>query len=99
MTATRQRNMADGSVVTENIIDIDESKLRDSSNDIYNILLYSGIALSVLIGAVLGIQFVTSSVEDKAKVKEALIPYIVGCVVIFGAFGFWKLAISLLNNI
>ena len=48
-------------------------------------------------GAILGIQFITGSVEQKAKVKDSLIPFIVGCVAIFGAFGIWKLVITLLK--
>ena len=40
-----------------------------------------------------------ASAEDKAKIKEAMIPYVLGCIVIFGAFGIWKLAITILNNL
>lgn len=32
--------------------------------------------------------------EGQAKVKEMLIPFVVGCVIVFGGFGFWKLAIT-----
>ena len=39
------------------------------------------------------------SVEQKAKVKDALVPYIVGCIVIFGAFGIWKLVLTLLESV
>ena len=54
---------------------------------------------TIAIGVYLGIKFMSSSADDKAKVKEALIPYIVGCIVIFGAFGIWKLLITLLQPI
>ncbi len=30
------------------------------------------------------------SVEAKAQIKEKLIPYVVGCAIMFGAFGIWK---------
>ena len=40
-----------------------------------------------------------STAEDKAKVKEALIPYIVGCIVVFSAFIVWKIIIELLGGI
>ena len=45
----------------------------------------------MIVGVVLGIQFITGSVEAKSKVKESLIPYFTGCVVIFGAFGILNL--------
>ncbi len=78
---------------------IDASNLKDASNTLYNILLIIGISLAVAIGMYLGIKFMLSSVEDRAKVKESLVPYIAGCIVIFGAFVIWKLAITLLSQI
>ena len=63
------------------------------------ILLGIGIALALMIGMYLGIKFMISSAEDKAKVKEALIPYIAGCVVVFGAFTIWRLVILLLSGL
>ena len=66
---------------------------------LYNILLTIGIVLAVLGGIYLGIKFMMSSAEGKAQVKESLIPYIAGCVVIFGAFIIWKLAIVLLSGL
>lgn len=78
---------------------IDSTNLQSASNTIYNILLGIGVFLAVAVGMYLGIKFMLASAEDKAKVKESLIPYIAGCVVIFGAFTIWKLAITLLSGI
>ncbi len=74
-----------------------DTELKDMSDSIYNILLVVGIIIAVIIGSILGIQFITGSVEQKAKVKDSLIPFVVGCVVIFGAFGIWKLVIIILR--
>ena len=41
----------------------------------------------------------TGSVAEKAQVKETLIPYVAGCVVIFGAFGIWKLIIEIMKAV
>lgn len=66
----------------------------------YTIYYYLyGIAVAIIIGLVLGIQFMAGSVEQKAKVKDSLIPYIVGCVVIFGAFGIWKIVLTVLEGV
>lgn len=73
--------------------------LKTLSDSIYNILLLIGIAAAFIVGMVLGIQFITGSVEQKAKIKDSLIVYIVGCVVIFGAFGIWELVVTVLKNI
>lgn len=61
----------------------------------YKLLMAIGIVIMFAVGIVIGIQFMVASAEDKAKVKEALIPYIVGCIVIFGAFTIWSIAVNL----
>lgn len=78
---------------------IDQSQLKANINDVYNIIFTIGVALSVVIGAVLGIKFMMGSVEEQAKVKETLLPYATGCIVVFGAFGIWKLIITMGGNI
>lgn len=73
---------------------LDTDKLEKTSTVVYKILLTIAICVSVLVGAVLGIQFILGSVEGKVKVQEALVPYIVGCFVVFGAFTIWGIAIK-----
>lgn len=80
-------------------IPFSEGNLKGASDTLFNILLGLGMAAAVIIGVYLGVKFMMSSVEDKAKVKEALIPYIAGCIVVFGAFTIWKLVLLLLENI
>ena len=74
-----------------------DNALETGSNLLYNILLTIGIAVALIWGLVLGIQFVTGSLEEKADVKKGLIIYLIGCVVIFGAFGIWRLLLQLLQ--
>ena len=76
---------------------INDNALENGSNLLYNVLLTIGIAVALIWGLVLGIQFVTGSLEEKADVKKGLIIYLIGCVVIFGAFGIWRLLLQLLQ--
>lgn len=78
---------------------LDTDQLNSASSTIYNTLLLIGMAVAVIISAVLGIKFMIGSVEEKAQIKEALIPFIIGCIVIFGAFGIWKIAIIIGNQL
>ena len=78
---------------------IDKTKIKSANSRIYNILLGVGIAAAVIVGAVLGIQFIFASAEGKAKISETLVPYLVGCFVVFGAFGIWGIAINAGNEI
>ena len=76
---------------------INNDALREGSNTLYNVLLVIGIAVAFIWGIVLGIQFITGSLGEKADVKKNLIVYIIGCIIIFGAFGILKLLLQLLQ--
>ena len=83
-------NNKDGKIRTSN--------LRNVSNDIYNILLSVGTGVAVIAGAMLGLKYMTAGIDEKVKVKESLIPYLISCVVLFGTFGIWKLVVVILKN-
>lgn len=89
---------ADAFVATGNTEPISQSDLQSFSNMMYNILLEVGIAVAVIIGGIIGIKFMMASVEEKAQVKELLVPYVVGCVIVFGSFAIWKLAVTLFGS-
>lgn len=87
----------DGNV--QNVDAVNKVQLQITASQFFNALLAIGTVLTVIIGGILGIQFMMSSAEDKAKIKEALIPYICGCVVIFGAYAIWRIVTSVLDRI
>ena len=76
---------------------INNDALKEGSNTLYNVLLVIGIAVAFIWGIVLGIQIVTGSLGEKADVKKNLIVYVIGCIIIFGAFGIWRLLLQLLQ--
>lgn len=78
---------------------IDKSALQDLSGYLYNILLAAGVIVAVIVATVLGIQFMIGGAEGQAKVKEMLVPFIVGCVIVFGGFGLWKIAVTIGNSL
>lgn len=78
---------------------VNDTKVKETTDQIYNVLLTLGIALSVIIGGILGIQIMWGSVEQQVKAKEMLMPYAAGCVVIFGAFGIWRLCLGIFSQL
>lgn len=78
---------------------IDEEQLRTDASSIFKILTTIGITLSVIIGGILGIKFMMASAEDKAQIKEMLIPYVIGCVVIYGAVTIWMIVVKIMEQI
>lgn len=73
-------------------------ELQNLSNTLYNILLVVGIIIAIVVGLVMGIKFIMGGIEEKAEIKAMVIPYIIGCVVIFGAFAIWQIVVNLLQS-
>lgn len=80
-------------------IPIDEDKINSLSIVISNVLLSVGIVVAFISIGLMGIRFMVQSAEEKAKIKEALIPFCIGAIVTFGAFGIWKVAVNLFIQI
>lgn len=73
--------------------------IRELSNSLYNFLLAIAIVVALAVGAIMGIQFMTAGVNKRVQVKESLIPYLISCAVVFGAFGIWKLVVIVMEQI
>lgn len=78
---------------------IDTDLVDEGSDLIFNAFLAAGTVVAVIVGAILGIQFMTAGIEKKVEVKQALFPYIISCVVMFGAFGIWKIVVTIMNDV
>lgn len=85
--------------VKEGKIQYSEEALQGFSSTLFNIFSIIGAAVAVIAGIVIGVKYMIGSVEERAEYKKMLVPYIVSCVVIFGAFGIWKMIIVILENI
>lgn len=72
--------------------------LVDFSGTVYNIFLTIGIVISVIVGAIIGVKLMISGIEGKVEAKNLLIPYVIGCVIIFGGFGIWKLFVTIFQT-
>lgn len=75
-----------------------EGSLATFSNTIYNILLSIGVIVAVIVGAFIGVKLMASNIETKVEAKQLLIPYVVGCVVVFGGFAIWKIVVNILQG-
>ena len=87
------------SFINQGNVKYNSSSLSDTSNTIYTILLTVGVAVAVIVGAIMGIKLMASGVEEKAEIKKLLVPYLVGCIVIFGGFGIWKLIVTMIQGV
>ncbi|MFR5683706.1 MAG: hypothetical protein ACLUD1_06545 [Clostridia bacterium] len=92
-------NEADSFINAGQNIPIKQNNLKETSDMIYNIALSLGTLIAVAVGSFLGIKFMMAGAEGKAEIKEKLIPFVVGCIILFGAFGIWKLVLTLAASI
>lgn len=83
--------------VTKN--EINEDKLKTLSSFVSSILLWIAIAVTLISAIVMGINFLTQSVEDKAKIKESMTPWVIGIIVSFSAYTIWQVTISAFSNL
>lgn len=89
-------SQGDGFLAARNSdVPIDEDKLAETSDYIYNILFAIAVVLAIAIGMIIGIQFLIGSVEEQAKIKETLVPYVIGVFVVFSAFTIWKIVVKI----
>jgi hypothetical protein len=61
----------------------DNSKFIDIGSKIIGTIRTIGTALSVIALMVIGIKYMMASTGDKASYKEAMIPYLIGAIMIF----------------
>lgn len=78
---------------------IDQNDLKSLSNFISGVLLTIALGVTVITGAIMGLNFITQSIEEKAKVKESMVPWIIGIIVSFGAFTIWEVAVNLFQSL
>jgi hypothetical protein len=70
---------------------INQTALTSLSKMISGVLLTIAVGVTLISSVVMGINFLVQSVEEKAKIKESMIPWIIGIVISFGAFGIWEI--------
>ena len=57
----------------------------DFIDKITNLVRTMGIFIAVGAMMIIGIRYVTGSIEEKANYKKSMMPYLIGCFVLFGA--------------
>lgn len=70
-------------------------ELQPFSLTVTSIFITIGTILAVIYISIMGIKFMMGSVEEKAEIKENLIPFIIGCAVVFGAYIIWSIMVNI----
>ena len=60
------------------------SKIESITSKILTVLSNIGIVVSVVSISIVGVKYMAGSLEEKAKYKESMFPYVVGIILVFG---------------
>lgn len=90
-------NGGDDFIISADSENIDEDKMKATSDTVYTVLFSLGIIAAVIIATILGVQYILAGADSKAKIKESMIPFVIGCIVLFSAFAIWKAVVLALK--
>lgn len=78
---------------------MDTDNLKDASGKVYNLLLAVATGTAVIVGAILGIKYMTAGINEKTDVKASLLPYMISCIIVFGSLGIWRLTVTIFKGV
>ena len=70
-------------------------KVMNIGNTIIGIIQFLGSFASVIVLIIIGIKYMTGSVEEKAEYKKTLFPYLIGAILVFTLTNI----LAIINNI
>ena len=66
-------------------------KVNGIVNNILGVIYWLGVAISVGALMIIGIKYMTGSLEEKAQYKETLAPYVIGAILLFAVMNILKI--------
>ena len=77
----------DPTVISPNI-SREEPELLEMGGKILGVVNTIGVLISVVVLMILGIKYMVGSVQEKAEFKKAMMPYLIGAILLFAATTF-----------
>lgn len=81
------------------VADSDIAPIASKGGIILSVISTIGIVVGVLTLIILGIKYMTGSVEEKADYKKTMIPYLIGMFMILGISAILKAVAGSIENI
>ena len=77
----------------------DVTKIANIVNPIIGTIKVTGIVIAVIILTIIGIKFMTGSIEEKAEYKKMLPGYFIGAIMVVAISQFIAVIIDIVTNI
>ena len=86
--------------IDKTIGDIDGAKAGDTTKvtTIGGKIIVVGIVVAIAVVLIIGIKYMTGSVEQKAEYKKVMIPYIIGAVLLVAGTSIVKVIFNTINS-
>ena len=78
-----------------NVVTPSQEGIKNMSKTVSNVLLTIALGVTLISAVIMAIQFAFQSVREKAKIKESMVPWVIGIFISFGAFGIWNITMSI----
>lgn len=78
---------------------ISETKVAEVMLPIGQFLMGIGTVVLIVVTVILGIKYMSAAPEAKAKIKTQLIGLVVSGVVVWGAFGIWRIVYNFMDGL
>lgn len=77
----------------------DTDTIINKSGKILGVVQTVGIGVAVIMLSVMGVKYMIASVEEKAKYKEQMVPYLIGAILLFGGSGLLGIIIKWVSEL
>ena len=77
----------------------ESEKFASVLSPIGSILAGIGVVIFFVVLAIMAIKWIVAKPEDKAKLKQAFVGYVIAAIVFFGAIGIWRLVRDLMIDV
>ncbi len=75
------------------------TQIQNIGNSIIGFIQAVGSVLSVAVLAILGIKYMTGSVEEKAQYKKSMMPYVIGAIMIFAITNVLAIIVDIVKGV
>jgi len=73
--------------------------LLNKGKSILGVVQVVGMGIAVIMLVIIGVKYITASVEEKAQLKETLMPYVIGAILLFGGSGILTIVVNFVREL
>ena len=77
---------------------VGDDKLGGALKTVIAVLQMAGTGIAIIVVTILGIKYITASVEAKAEVKKEIMPVLIGMILLFGAVNFTAIVAGIVDK-